>query len=65
MSDIYLSEAVYRIIREQKKAITDCLEYDGVKTMEHYRELMGMLTALNHVEQELKSLLAKQEHIDD
>jgi len=65
MSDIYLSEAVYRIIRDQKKAITDCLEYDGVKTMEHYRELMGMLTALNHVEQELKSLLDKQEHIDD
>jgi hypothetical protein len=56
---------VYRIIREQKKAITDCLEYDGVKTMEHYRELMGMLTALNHVEQELKSLLDKQEHTDD
>jgi len=65
MSDIYLSEAVYRIIRDQKKAITDCLEYDGVKTMEHYRELMGMLTALNHVEQELKSLLDKQEHMDD
>jgi len=65
MSDIYLSEAVYRVIRDQKKAITDCLEYDGVKTMEHYRELMGMLTALNHVEQELKSLLDKQEHMDD
>jgi hypothetical protein len=65
MSDIYLAEAVFRIIRDQRKAITDCLEYDGVKTMEHYRELMGMLTALNHVEQELKSLLAKQEHIDD
>jgi len=65
MSDIYFSEAVYRIIREQKKAITDCLEYDGVKTMEHYRELMGMLSALNHVEQELKSLLDKQEHLDD
>ena len=43
MRDIYLAEAVYRIIREQRNAITDCLEYDGVKTMEHYRELMGML----------------------
>ena len=65
MSDIYLAEAVYRIIREQRKAITDCLEYDGVKTMEHYRELMGMLTALSHVEQELNSLLSKQEQLDD
>lgn len=65
MSDIYLAEAVYRVIREQREAIVDCLKYDGVKTMEHYRELMGMLTALSHVEQELKSLLDKQEHIDD
>jgi hypothetical protein len=29
--------------------------------MEHYRELIGMLESLNHVEQELKSLLEKQE----
>ena len=29
--------------------------------MEHYRELMGNLEALNHVDQELKALLEKQE----
>ena len=29
--------------------------------MEHYRELMGNLEALNHVDQELKDLLEKQE----
>ena len=33
--------------------------------MEHYRELMGMLRALEYIDQELKSLLEKQEHADD
>jgi hypothetical protein len=32
--------------------------------MEQYRELMGNLKALDHVEQELKSLLDKQERND-
>jgi hypothetical protein len=33
--------------------------------MEQYRELMGNLDALNHVERELKGLLDKQEQSDD
>mgnify|MGYP003125288355 FL=1 len=65
MSDIYIVEAVYRIIRERRQAIQDLLMFNNVKTMEHYRELMGNVDALNHVEQELKSLLNKQEQLDD
>ena len=65
MSDIYIVEAVYRIIRERRQAIQDLLMFNNVKTMEHYRELMGNVDALNHVEQELKSLLDKQELSDD
>tara|TARA_Y100000004_G_scaffold197383_1_gene271677 strand:+ start:3077 stop:3178 length:102 start_codon:yes stop_codon:yes gene_type:complete len=33
--------------------------------MEMYRELMGNLDSLDFIEQELKSLLEKQELIDD
>tara|TARA_R100001198_G_C5120869_1_gene143705 strand:+ start:330 stop:527 length:198 start_codon:yes stop_codon:yes gene_type:complete len=65
MSDIFIVEAVYRIIRERRQAIQDLLMFNNVKTMEHYRELMGNVDALNHVEQELKSLLNKQEQLDD
>jgi hypothetical protein len=36
--------------------------YNNVKSIEHYRELMGNLDTLTYVEQELKSLLDKQEH---
>jgi hypothetical protein len=63
--DIYLAEAVFRIIRERRQAVTDSMVYGNIRSMEHYRELMGNLDALNHVEQELKGLLDKQELSDD
>ena len=62
---ISLAEAVYRIIRERREAIKDLLFYDNFSNMEQYRELMGYLKALDHVEQELKSLLDKQEQTDE
>ena len=63
--DIYLAEAVFRIIRERCQAITDLIVYGNVKSMEQYRELMGNFESLNHVEQELKGLLDKQERAND
>ncbi len=65
MDEIYVAEAVFRIIRERKSGIVDLLQYGNVKSMEHYRELMGNMDSLNHVEQELKSLLEKQEQSND
>ena len=65
MSNIYLAEAVFRIIRDRRKAIEDLILFDNVKNMEQYRELMGNLDCLNHVEQELKGLLDKQERSID
>ncbi len=65
MDQIYFAEAVFRIIRDRRQAVQDLLIYDNVKNMEQYRELMGNLAALNHVEQELKGLLEKQEQSND
>ena len=64
MDEIYFAEAVFRIVKERRQAIYDLLIYDNVNSMEQYRELMGNLKALDHVEQELKSLLDKQERND-
>jgi hypothetical protein len=61
VDEIYFAEAVFRIIRERRQAVQDLILYDNVKNMEQYRELMGNLKSLDHVEQELKSLLEKQE----
>jgi len=41
------------------------MQFGNVKSMEQYRELMGNMEALNHVEQELKGLLEKQERSHD
>ena len=65
MEDIYLAEAVFRILRERRQGIVDLMMYGNVKSMEQYRELMGNMECLNHVEQELKSLLYKQERSND
>ena len=65
MDEIFIAEAVFRMIRERRQGIVDMMQYNNVKSMEQYRELIGNLDALNHVEQELKGLLAKQELSDD
>jgi len=65
MDEIYVAEAVFRIIRERRQGVVDLMQYGNVKSMEQYRELMGNMEALNHVEQELKGLLDKQERSND
>jgi len=65
MDEIFIAEAVFRMIRERRQDIVDMMQYNNVKSMEQYRELIGNLDALNHVEQELKGLLAKQELSDE
>ena len=61
MDQLYVAEAVFRVLRDRRQGVTDLMIYGNVKSMEQYRELMGNLESLNHVEQELKSLLDKQE----
>ena len=65
MDEIFIAEAVFRMIRERRQTIVDQMQYGNVKSIEQYRELMGNLDALNHVEQELKGLLDKQERSVD
>ena len=61
MIEIHTTSLVYQITRERRQSVIDAMIYVNVKSMEHYRELMGNLEALNHVDQELKNLLEKQE----
>ena len=62
---ISLAEAIFRIISIRRDDISDMLMYGNIRNMEQYRELMGVLDGLGHVEQELKSLLEKQEQDND
>ena len=65
MTEIYLAEAIFRVIRERRNILQDALVFGEVKNMEHYGEIIGGLKSLEHIEQELKSLLDKQEQVDD
>jgi|TARA_A100001391_G_scaffold191452_1_gene164813 3-methyladenine DNA glycosylase AlkD len=65
MNEIKIAAAVFSITRERRQAVVDSLIYGNVKSMEHYRELIGNLEALNHVDQELKDLLERQEQHDE
>ena len=61
MDQLYVAEAVFRVLRDRRQGVTDLMIYGNVKSMEQYRELMGNLACLSHVEQDLKVLLDKQE----
>ena len=65
MVDISVPEAVFRLIRERREQCVEIMTNGNIKSMEHYREIMGNLEGLAYVEQELKSLLNKQERSDD
>ena len=65
MDGLQMAQALYRIIDDRKSFVQEQLLFDQIKNMEQYREMMGNLSALNHVEQELKGLLDKQERLND
>ena len=65
MEDIYIVQFIQRIIKERKSNVLDLLENNGINSMEQYSSLMGELSSLNYVQQELSDLLEKQEHIND
>ena len=49
MNEIYLAEATFRLIKERRSVVLDALQFNSVKNMEHYRELMGELSALEFI----------------
>jgi hypothetical protein len=65
MNTLQTAIFVQRTIEDRRQHILDVLENNGIQNMEQYANLMGELTALKLVQQELSGLLEKQEHIDD
>lgn len=65
MDVIRLVQFVQKTIKERRQSVREILENNGVQSMEQYQKLMGEMDALFYVEEELTSLLQKQEQIDD
>ena len=64
-SEIYLAEAVFRVINERRNIVENVLKHNSIKSMEHYKQMMGEMEALEYVENEIKDLLNRQEVDDD
>ena len=65
MDGIQVVQFVQRIVKDRRTQVLDLLEHNTLKSMEDYRFLMGELSSLNVVSQELSGLLEQQEHIND
>lgn len=64
-SEVYLAEAVFRVINERRNIVLNVLKHNSVKSMEHYKQMMGEMEALEYVENEIKDLLNRQEVNDE
>ena len=65
MDSLYLAQFIQRAIKDRRTQILELLENNHVKSMEQYQNLMGELSALNFIAQELSGLLEKQEQLND
>ena len=65
MDGIQVVQFVQKVIKDRRTQVLDLLEHNSLKSMEDYRFLMGELSSLNVVSQELSGLLEQQENIND
>ena len=65
MDSLYLAQFIQRAIKDRRTQILELLENNHVKSMEQYQNLMGEISALNFIAQELSGLLEKQEQLND
>ena len=65
MNEITLAQFVLDLVRKKKDQVTELVMAGRVKDMEHYGRVMGNIDGLEYVEQELKSLVEKQERMND
>ena len=65
MDSLYLAQFIQRAIKDRRTQILELLENNHVKSMEQYQNLMGEISALNFIAQELSGLLEQQEQLND
>jgi hypothetical protein len=65
MDGIIITNHILKLIGDKKEQISELVISNGVKDMLHYKQLIGNIEGLEYIQQELKSLLDKQERLDD
>jgi hypothetical protein len=57
----HIIEKILKLARSRKHEIGEQMIYGGIKDLEHYRELVGTVKALQLIEDEILRLLDKVE----
>ncbi len=65
MDALQVVQYIQRVIKDRRMLVSELLESNSLKSMDDYRFLMGELSSLNVISQELSALLEKQEQSDD
>ena len=65
MDSIRLTEHFLKKIRTRQAEISETLMSGGISSLEQYQNLMGQVSALGFMEQELTALLNRTENDDD
>ena len=63
--EIDVIQFIQKTIKDRRNSALDILGNNGIKSMEEYQKLMGEISALSYIEQELSGLIDKQELFDD
>ena len=64
MDGIKLAEYFFKTLRERERNAVDIIASGNIKSMEDYKYVMGELSALRSLQQELKATL-QMDDIDD
>ena len=65
MDGIRLTEHFLKKIRTRQAEISETLMSGGISSIEQYQNIMGQVSALGFMEQELTALLTRTENEDD
>jgi|TARA_R110002012_G_scaffold36517_1_gene103006 hypothetical protein len=63
---LWLTDKVYKLIREKREQLAQIMVSGGVKDMEHYQNLRGQVEVLDYFESEFQNIIGKAtEDVDE
>ena len=65
MSDIYIIDRLFKVIRERRDTVTVAITEGSVQDYAAFRHLRGKLEVWKEVEEEIRFLLKRQDNQDD
>lgn len=65
MSDIYIIDRLFKVIRERRDTVTEAITEGSVQDYAAFRHLRGKLEVWKEVEEEIRFLLKRQDDQDD